>query len=80
MRLFQEAVAPLITQLVEAVRFLEKLDIVHRDIKPENIHVSPDYKYLKLLDLGVAREFAEDDAGAVTDHGNLRPFLATAQL
>lgn len=74
-----EAVASLITQLVDAVRFLETLDIIHRDIKPENIHVSPDYKHLKLLDLGVARELAEGEAEAVTDHGNVRPFLATAQ-
>lgn len=76
-----EAVERLITQLVEAVRFLEAKGIVHRDIKPENIHVSPDFKQLKLLDLGVARDIepggAED--AAITDHGNLRPFLATAQ-
>lgn len=76
-----EAVASLISQLVIAVRFLEEKGIVHRDIKPENIHISPDYKFLKLLDLGVAREFQlmEGDAASVTDHGNLRPFLATAQ-
>lgn len=76
-----ETVAPLIMQLVEAVRFLEENEIVHRDIKPENIHISPDFKFLKLIDLGVAREFESEDAedAAVTDHGNLRPFLATAQ-
>lgn len=75
------AVAGLIVQLVSAVKFLEAQDIVHRDIKPENIHVSEDFSQLKLLDLGVAREFelaAEDGAG-VTDNGNQRPFLATAQ-
>lgn len=75
------AIVPLISQLVEAVRFLDSLNIVHRDIKPENIHVSPDFKYLKLLDLGVVREFDSPDASdaCVTDHGNQRPFLATAQ-
>jgi serine/threonine-protein kinase len=75
------AVAPLISQLVDAVKFLETLNIVHRDIKPENIHVSEDFAHLKLLDLGVAREFEFPDSedAAITDHGNSRPFLATAQ-
>jgi len=76
-----DKVISLISQLVDAVRFLDTLNIVHRDIKPENIHVSPDFKQLKLLDLGVAREFdAPDNSEAsITDHGNQRPFLATAQ-
>jgi len=79
------AVIPLLTQLVEAVRFLEDHDIVHRDIKPENIHVSPDFVSLKLLDLGVARAMksevddSDDDTLGATDHGSQRPFLATAQ-
>lgn len=74
-------VSSLIKQLVLAARFLEEQGIVHRDIKPENIKVSPDFKSLKLLDLGVARNIeAPDDVDAsITDHGNLRPFLATAQ-
>lgn len=76
-----DAIVPLISQLVDAVRFLDTLNIVHRDIKPENIHVSPDFKCLKLLDLGVVCEFDTPDAGdaSVTDHNNQRPFLATAQ-
>lgn len=76
-----EAVAPLIGQLVDAVTYLESRNIVHRDIKPENIHVSPDFQQLKLLDLGVAREFdsPEESDAALTDDGKRRPFLATAQ-
>lgn len=75
------AIVPLILQLVNAVKFLETLNIVHRDIKPENIHVSEDFANLKLLDLGVAREFElpGNEEAAITDHGNSRPFLATAQ-
>lgn len=75
------AVTSLFTQLVTAVRFLDSLGIVHRDIKPENIHVSSDFTNLKLLDLGVAREVEQADVNdaAITDHGNFRPFLATAQ-
>jgi len=74
-------VASLICQLVTVVQFLEELNVVHRDIKPENIHISPDFKTLKVLDLGVARVFETADANeaAVTDHHNLRPFVATAQ-
>lgn len=74
-------VAPLIEQLVAAVRYLEAQEIVHRDIKPENIHISPDFRKLKVLDLGVAREIRLDEEEAViaTDHGGQRPFLATAQ-
>ncbi|WP_416261609.1 protein kinase domain-containing protein [Gibbsiella quercinecans] len=72
-------VIPLIGQLVLAVRYLESLNIVHRDIKPENIHVSDDFKRLKLLDLGVIRAFDNIDEQGITDHGNIRPFLATAQ-
>lgn len=72
-------VIPLIGQLVSVVKFLEGINIVHRDIKPENIHVSEDFKLLKLLDLGVVREFDNRDEQGVTDHGNIRPFLATAQ-
>jgi eukaryotic-like serine/threonine-protein kinase len=76
-----KAIVPLILQLVDAVKYLETLNIVHRDIKPENIHVSEDFANLKLLDLGVAREFELPDSedAAITDHGNSRPFLATAQ-
>ena len=75
------AIVPLFLQLVSAVKFLETLNVVHRDIKPENIHVSEDFANLKLLDLGVAREFELPDSedAAITDHGNSRPFLATAQ-
>jgi serine/threonine protein kinase len=74
-------VPSLISQLVTVVRFLEELNIVHRDIKPENIHISPDVKTLKVLDLGVARVFeaSESDDTAMTDRQNFRPFVATAQ-
>ncbi|MDP1665550.1 MAG: protein kinase [Methylobacter sp.] len=75
-----KAIASLIRQLVEAVRFLEKNNLVHRDIKPENILVSSDFTQLKLLDLGVVREISGDeDRVDGTDHGEKRPFIATAQ-
>lgn len=74
------AVGPLIQQLVDAVRFLENVGLVHRDIKPENILVSNDFQFLKLIDLGVVREISSDeDRVDGTDHGDKRPFIATAQ-
>lgn len=75
-----DAIAPLIRQLVAAVQFLDSLGIVHRDIKPENILVSADFKEMKLLDLGIIREVTEvEDRPDGTDHGQRRPFIATAQ-
>lgn len=76
-----EKISNLIKQLVDAVIYLEKLEIVHRDIKPENIHVSPDFEQLVLIDLGVARELIRpiEDGEDSTDHGLKRPFISTAQ-
>ena len=74
------AVAQLIRQLVDAVLFLQGMGLVHRDIKPENILVSPDFSQLRLIDLGVVREISDDeDRVDGTDHGEKRPFIATAQ-
>ncbi|OGA85312.1 MAG: hypothetical protein A2711_09725 [Burkholderiales bacterium RIFCSPHIGHO2_01_FULL_63_240] len=75
-----DAIAPLIGQLVSAVQFLDSLGIVHRDIKPENVLVSADFTQMKLLDLGIIREITEaEDRPDATDHGQRRPFIATAQ-
>lgn len=76
-----DSIGRLMGQLVDAVKYLEGMNIVHRDIKPENIHVSADFLNLKLLDLGVAREFdnSDENDAAITDAGVGRPFLATAQ-
>lgn len=74
------AIAPLISQLVTAVQFLDSMGIVHRDIKPENILVSADFRELRLLDLGIIRDTSEaEDRPDGTDHGERRPFIATAQ-
>jgi eukaryotic-like serine/threonine-protein kinase len=76
-----EKISGLIRQLVEAVVFLEKLDIAHRDVKPENIHVAEDFSLLKLIDLGVSRIMSprDEEGSDATDHGQKRPFIATAQ-
>jgi hypothetical protein len=74
------AIPTLLSQLVEAARFLDDRNVVHRDVKPENILVSPDFTELRLIDLGVVRESdAREDALGATDNGHRRPFVATAQ-
>ena len=76
----REAIAPLTQQLVEAVQFLDAAGLVHRDIKPANVLVSPEFDRLVVIDLGVVRETSnEEDRSDGTDHGVLRPFIATAQ-
>lgn len=54
--------------------------MIHRDLKPENILISPDKSEIKIIDLGVLREISpEEDRIDLTDFGDHRPFLATAQ-
>lgn len=52
-KLPNDVIPGLVFQLAKAAKELEEIGLVHRDIKPANIHVSPDFKLLKLLDLGV---------------------------
>ena len=71
-----ENVGVLISQLAQAARHLESLDIVHRDIKPSNVYVSEDLYSVKLLDLGVIRVSSDDQ---ITGAGTQSRFLGTAR-
>ncbi|MBN1629257.1 MAG: serine/threonine protein kinase, partial [Thermoleophilia bacterium] len=42
------------TQIVEALRFAHRRDVIHRDIKPQNIIVDNDGR-VKVTDFGIAR-------------------------
>eukprot|EP00929_Paragymnodinium_shiwhaense_P029766 TRINITY_DN1699_c0_g2_i1.p1 TRINITY_DN1699_c0_g2~~TRINITY_DN1699_c0_g2_i1.p1 ORF type:complete len:483 (-),score=74.45 TRINITY_DN1699_c0_g2_i1:171-1460(-) len=42
----------LMKQLLEGLKFLNKLKMIHHDIKPANIVVHPQTMYLKLIDFG----------------------------
>ena len=73
-KLPNDAIPNLMAQLAKAAKELEELGIVHRDIKPANIHVSTDFKSLKLLDLGVMQptEPTQEDVSEGRFVGTLR--------
>lgn len=47
-------IRPIIIELVESIRALQRLNIIHRDLKPENIMIDENHK-VKLIDFGAAK-------------------------
>ncbi len=62
-------------QLTDALAYAHQKGIIHRDIKPSNILLSPDKKYLKITDFGIAHF----DESEVTQHTQLGEVLGTPQ-
>ncbi|XP_041725831.2 cyclin-dependent kinase-like 5 isoform X3 [Coregonus clupeaformis] len=56
-----------IHQLIKAIHWCHKNDIVHRDIKPENLLISSD-DVLKLCDFGFARNLSEGNDANYTEY------------
>ncbi|XP_076840113.1 cyclin-dependent kinase-like 5 isoform X2 [Brachyhypopomus gauderio] len=56
-----------IYQLIKAIHWCHKNDIVHRDIKPENLLISSD-DVLKLCDFGFARDLSEGNDANYTEY------------
>uniref|UniRef100_A0A665VZV0 Cyclin-dependent kinase-like 5 n=1 Tax=Echeneis naucrates TaxID=173247 RepID=A0A665VZV0_ECHNA len=56
-----------IYQLIKAIHWCHKHDIVHRDIKPENLLISSD-DILKLCDFGFARNLSEGTDANYTEY------------
>ncbi len=54
-------------QIVDALDYLHRQDppILHRDIKPANIKLTPDNR-IKLVDFGLVKLMADDDARTIT--------------
>lgn len=57
----EEDVQAWMLQLCDALSYLHRQDppVIHRDMKPSNIMLHPD-GYVKLIDLGVAREYKDE--------------------
>ncbi|KAI5665337.1 hypothetical protein M9H77_24660 [Catharanthus roseus] len=43
-------------QIFQGLSYMHQSGYFHRDLKPENLLVSKDYKFIKIADLGLARE------------------------
>ncbi|XP_051956223.1 cyclin-dependent kinase-like 5 isoform X4 [Xyrauchen texanus] len=56
-----------IYQLIKAIHWCHKNDIVHRDIKPENLLISSE-DVLKLCDFGFARDLSESTDANYTEY------------
>ena len=44
-------------QVLDALSYLHRHDVVHRDIKPENILYDPSTKKIKIIDFGISKRF-----------------------
>ncbi|XP_056132216.1 cyclin-dependent kinase-like 5 isoform X2 [Lampris incognitus] len=62
-----EKVRSYIYQLIKAIHWCHKNDIVHRDIKPENLLISSN-DILKLCDFGFARNLSEGNDANYTEY------------
>jgi hypothetical protein len=64
--------------ILNALAYLHKRNIIHRDIKPANIKITPDDEAV-LVDFGIAKEYGE--AGGVTTTGarGLTPGFASPE-
>jgi cyclin-dependent kinase-like len=63
-----EAVRKYIYQLLKAIEFCHKNNVIHRDIKPENLLVNPVTNELRICDFGFARILSKNNAGGLTDY------------
>ncbi|CDW80812.1 protein kinase domain containing protein [Stylonychia lemnae] len=74
-----EAVRKYIYQLLKAIEFCHKNNVIHRDIKPENLLINPVNHDLKICDFGFARVLNQR-GGDLTDYVATRWYRAPELL
>lgn len=73
-----ETVRLLTCQLIRAIEYCHRHDVIHRDIKPENLLINPKDNALRLCDFGFARTMSAD--AALTDYVATRWYRAPELL
>eukprot|EP00347_Sterkiella_histriomuscorum_P018635 403344766 len=74
-----EAVRKYIYQLLKAIEFCHRQNVIHRDIKPENLLINPQTNDLRLCDFGFARVI-NNNKGNLTDYVATRWYRAPELL
>lgn len=73
-----ENVRVLTCQLIRAIEYCHRYDVIHRDIKPENLLINPTDNALRLCDFGFARTMTGDSV--LTDYVATRWYRAPELL
>lgn len=77
------AFSPFVIDILTALRYLHKRDIIHGDVKPDNMSINPETKKSMLLDIGgscVAREKTGFVASCYTNRPAWTPSYASPAI